>query len=917
MTTSSLLKTVLNSSVADGLYNEISSRYARYYYFLGRTITWETELTPPYPTDSYSYELQTRNEIITLKEINPTDVSYVINRYNWANDSVYDQYDDQYSTEVQGINLIGGGTAYSIAPNIYIGSTGSVQWNSNTTYYVGDLVNSGSNYYIVNTPGISDTVTAPTHTSGTATNGTVVFKYVSVTDGSGTGATATCSVLNGSIIDITLTHRGVGYTSMPSVVITGTGSGAYATSVITVAVSGTQKLENSKFYVITDEYNVYKCLNNNYGSASSVKPTGTGVDAFNTPDGYVWKFLYNVPVALRNKFLTDSYIPVVTAVQNQFYSNGVLQTINLDQAGSGYASGTIVVQGDGYSAANPVYLTDYSLTKSGSGYTGPITILVDAPFTGVFSWQANSTVIVGQKLSNGANVYQVSVSGLTSSIGPVHRSGIVANGTAALEFIGSIPQVDATLTDGSISNIIFYGMLREIDMVTGGSGYTSAPTVNLSGNGTGIAVMANGSVSKVVITDPGNNYTSAPTITFGVEWSASTSVTIGEQIYYSSRLYTVSASGTTGTISPTHTTGSQTNGTATLTYVGIPAAATVSIKYGSGYSSAPSVTISNSPGVDFNGEVAKIEFESVKSEAKIIPIFNNGALVSTQIDDGGVGYSHALLTVEGDGTEAAVSADLSVGNINSLQANIELLTVDGGIMNIPVISGGYGYSDAVVTITGDGAGATATATISSGAISKIKMVNYGSGYRWAKITITSASGYGAKARAIISPFGGHGKNALKDLFARSLMFYGNVSTDKNQGFVVNNDYRQIGIIKSPRKYGTTANLTNVFASACWVLSASTDSTIFPEDSIIIKSGGSARYRIVVNTGSSLLVQSIDNSIPVNGDSFSNEVGDIFSASVVTPPTVDKYSGDLLFIDNKAAFTPTSDQTVTLRTVIKF
>jgi len=44
---------------------------------------------------------------------------------------------------------------------------------------------------------------------------------------------------------------------------------------------------------------------------------------------------------------------------------------------------------------------------------------------------------------------------------------------------------------------------------------------------------------------------------------------------------------------------------------------------------------------------------------------------------------------------------------------------------------------------------------------------------------------------------------------------------------------------------------------------------------------------------------------------------LFVCSTVTPPTVDKYSGDLLFIDNKEAFTPTADETVTLRTVIRF
>jgi hypothetical protein len=38
---------------------------------------------------------------------------------------------------------------------------------------------------------------------------------------------------------------------------------------------------------------------------------------------------------------------------------------------------------------------------------------------------------------------------------------------------------------------------------------------------------------------------------------------------------------------------------------------------------------------------------------------------------------------------------------------------------------------------------------------------------------------------------------------------------------------------------------------------------------------------------------------------------------VAPPTIDKYSGDLMYIDNRQAFTPTEQQTVTLRTIIGF
>jgi hypothetical protein len=78
-----------------------------------------------------------------------------------------------------------------------------------------------------------------------------------------------------------------------------------------------------------------------------------------------------------------------------------------------------------------------------------------------------------------------------------------------------------------------------------------------------------------------------------------------------------------------------------------------------------------------------------------------------------------------------------------------------------------------------------------------------------------------------------------------------------------------------------------------------------------------RFRIVSLTSTGALVQSLDNHVPVVGDVFLNAAGNTFSASGVTPPTADKYSGHMLFIDNKEAFTPTGDQNVTLRTVIHF
>jgi len=915
---SSLLKDTLHNSIAEGLFNEIVNRSSRYYYFLGKTLTWEDEENPPLPIDSFDYELKTRNEIITMKEIKPTDVAFVVPRYNWQPNVVYDMYDDQYSFEVQGINLTSGGEVYGSAPSVYVGSAGSVFWSSNTVVFEGNFLkvsngNGGTRYYIVAIGGTTGD-TPPTHVDGIVANGSARLQYVNVSDGGGSGASATATVLDGRVIDIELTSRGNGYVAAPSVIIAGGGGiGAAANAVVNIAPSGAQKLEECRFYVVTDEFNVYKCLDNNNKAVSEYKPIGTTVDPVTFPDGYMWKFLYNIPIALRTKFLTDEYMPVITALRNQFYSNGNIQTIRIDQAGSGYTSGAITVQGDGFLEADPLYLTGITLESGGTDYT-TATVSIESPFTNTNPWTGSIPVFLGQKISHNRNVYEVAVAGTTGSVAPVHRFGTVQNGTSSLTYIGTIPNAVATVDAGVVTDIEVFGMVRDVTLSTGGSGYTAPPSVNFSGgSGTGataVAVLQNGSVIRVIITDGGDDFTSAPTVTFGDVWEASTAVVFGQQLYIANRLYTVTVSGTTGTTAPTHLSGSATNGTATLEYAGQPAVGTAAIKFGAGYSFLPEITVlgSDDPAVAY--------FSGVKSEAKLVPTFDAGQLVGVQIDDGGVGYSFATLNVTGDGTGAAISADLSPGDVNTLQANTELLTIDGRIMSVVVVSQGWGYAAATVTIEGDGAGATAVPVIENGYIKKITITNYGEGYRWARVTI-NGNGFGAKARAVITPYGGHGKFAIDGLHARTLMFYTNISGDKNQGFDVNNDYRQLGILKNPSKYGSTNTLTAISASGCWVISGSISTTFFPADSLIFETGTGRRFRIVNNNGSSILAQSLDNFEPQIGTTFRNDGNFTFTASAVTPPTADKYSGDILFIDNKQAFTPTADQSVTLRTVIRF
>ena len=108
-------------------------------------------------------------------------------------------------------------------------------------------------------------------------------------------------------------------------------------------------LYTSNFFVLTDQNNVYKCLYNNKGGLSTVKPAGFSTTPFTTSDGYTWKYMYTISLGLANKFLTASHMPVQTltasdnsteqnnqlAVQNASV-NGAIHVIETNDVGSGY-----------------------------------------------------------------------------------------------------------------------------------------------------------------------------------------------------------------------------------------------------------------------------------------------------------------------------------------------------------------------------------------------------------------------------------------------------------------------------------------------------------------------------------------------------------------------------------------------------
>tara|TARA_B110000977_G_C11066741_1_gene488065 strand:- start:863 stop:2254 length:1392 start_codon:yes stop_codon:yes gene_type:complete len=154
-------------------------------------------------------------------------------------------------------------------------------------------------------------------------------------------------------------------------------------------------LYEANFFVVTDEYNVYKCLDNrntaNAVVASTTKPTGTSTSPITTADGYVWKFMYAISAADVIKFVSTDFIPVKTLGSNPgstdaYYDqwlveaaavDGSIDTILVTSAGTGYTSApTVSITGDGTGATATATIdigsgavTAITINNVGSGYT--------------------------------------------------------------------------------------------------------------------------------------------------------------------------------------------------------------------------------------------------------------------------------------------------------------------------------------------------------------------------------------------------------------------------------------------------------------------------------------------------------------------------------------------------------------------
>lgn len=670
----------------------------------------------------------------------------------------------------------------------------------------------------------------------------------------------------------------------------------------------TVDLSDKDFYVMNDEYEVFKCLDNNYGALSTVCPRAPAVDPITTADGYIWKYLYTVPISKRRKFVALRHIPVQRSLSDSFYGNGAIDSVTVVEGGSGYidilrtfvtingpTTGTgAVLELDSVNAAGSI--TGVNVVNGGSGYTLGAKIVFNGTGIG-----AVASPVLGKitsfTVANGGSGYSYADTIQISA--PDDPRGIQA--TASLD-----------LDNGSVIGAF---------ISNSGSGYTGIPVITiLSATGVGAVlevVTDPHTIASIFIESGGFGYdvtTAVSAVVGGASCVASVSRETGS---ITNVTIIDEGAGYTGQVEALVTSS---NGEGTGLY-GNPTAVLVPVIYNG---KLQRVAIKD-PGKNYpTDNDTTIVVSGSGTGAKLSPVIYEGKIIDVVIEGSGFGYTDVKLSVQsGTGTGAQLSVNILTSDLKSDQAYVEQTAVDGAIHNIKVVSGGTLYSAlSTVVIEGNGEGCTAVPVINNGVVERINITKIGKGYTYASAKIvdplrTNPNGDipDAVLRVIISPAGGHGKDAVKELFTNTVSLTANLRANEVK-LSENNDFRMFGVLKNPLDlFSGSYFKANSVLLAYKVVIDSVDG--IQHDDIMW--AGKNRFRVMAIGTDTITLVPIDSltAIPLGELQSLDKTSAYYAYRVVgDTPSLDKYSGDLIFVTTDDPFSVTEEQNIIARTLLK-
>ena len=284
-----------------------------------------------------------------------------------------------------------------------------------------------------------------------------------------------------------------------------------------------------------------------------------------------------------------------------------------------------------------------------------------------------------------------------------------------------------------------------------------------------------------------------------------------------------------------------------------------------------------------------------------------------------------------------------------------------------------------VPIRGDGTGAECTVVVNSNSkVESVTVSSGGSGYTYGTVDL---AGGGAPTgttspvfNVIIPPQGGHGADVYRELGARNALIYSRIENDtENPDFITGNQIARIGIVQNPQAYDSTSNLELDKASAVYALKltgAGYSSATFTADARFTQTvgvGSTAIGRVVsydsttgvlkywqdrslvgFNTDGSqntdpthgfnllrftstpatggsvnilggsttLAIQTSFTGISTVINSRTYYLGQSFTQGV-SQPEVKKYSGNIIYVDNRPSIIRSTSQKEDIKVILQF
>ena len=285
-----------------------------------------------------------------------------------------------------------------------------------------------------------------------------------------------------------------------------------------------------------------------------------------------------------------------------------------------------------------------------------------------------------------------------------------------------------------------------------------------------------------------------------------------------------------------------------------------------------------------------------------------------------------------------------------------------------------------VPIKGDGTGAEATVVINSASkVESVTVSKGGAGYSFGTLDVIAggvpAGSIAPVFNVIIPPEGGHGADIYRELGAKNSLIYCRIENDTgNPDFITGNEFARVGIVQNPKSYGTSSNLEIDKASAVYALKLTgvgASNATFTADDFVTQTigiGSTAVGRVISydqntqvlkywqdRTTAGFNTNGTANTDPEYGfklNRFTNNItanqgslnitggsvtlgihssftgistvinsktyylGQSFTKGVANPE-VRKYSGNIIYVDNRPSITRSTNQKEDIKVILQF